>query len=59
MAERERLVNAARLERQMTARGNMNRATIATALALLLAGTAPARAEDGYRLWLRADAPAG
>ncbi|MBB3694296.1 alpha-glucuronidase family glycosyl hydrolase, partial [Sphingomonas sp. BK580] len=32
---------------------------VATALALLLAGTAPARAEDGYRLWLRADAPAG
>ncbi|MBW6526594.1 alpha-glucuronidase [Sphingomonas sp. RHCKR7] len=31
----------------------------AIAMALLLAGTAPARADDGYRLWLRADAPAG
>ncbi len=32
--------------------------TIVGAVALLLAGTAPVRAEDGYRLWLRADAPA-
>ena len=32
--------------------------TWAAAATLLLAGTAPARAEDGYRLWLRADAPA-
>ncbi|MHC9418074.1 alpha-glucuronidase family glycosyl hydrolase [Sphingomonas citri] len=40
----------------MAARRNILRAAT---MALLLAGTAPARAEDGYRLWLRADVPAG
>lgn len=35
-----------------------NYITWAAAATLLLVGTAPARAEDGYRLWLRADAPA-
>ena len=55
MTDGSGLVNAAAVERQMAVRRNMLRAT---ALALLLAGTAPARADDGYRLWLRADAPA-
>jgi alpha-glucuronidase len=37
--------------------GRMKMAGVA--LAMLVAGAAPAWADDGYRLWLRGDAPAG
>ncbi|WP_243693732.1 alpha-glucuronidase family glycosyl hydrolase [Sphingomonas sp. BK235] len=42
----------------MTGHGRW-RGTIAATLALVMAAASPARADDGYRLWLRGEAPVG